>query len=183
MGGLSWTVTCWKPEQLTTRKRLQTSGPLHREKNNVKVVLDNSQIQPAHIVLQTRTPNPSKSSIDFDPRVARSALNHLLVPPINDRGSGIKEGPVEAIDFFDQSEIYPVHFFSPVPPLRSSPCTKNIIQLFFDDEHRNKEVEELGVTFHFVRNGLDDRTFERGLAEWRKRHPVEVVDDAAGSSS
>lgn len=51
------------------------------------------------------------------------------------------------------------------------------LQLFFDDERRNIEVESLGVTFHLVRRGMDDRTFERGLAEWRKRHVVEVVED------
>ena len=36
-----------------------------------------------------------------------------------------------------------------------------------------------GVTFCLVRNGLDDRTFEQGLREWRRRHPVEVTEDAA----
>ncbi len=39
----------------------------------------------------------------------------------------------------------------------------------------------IGVTFCLVSNGLDDRTFEHGLAEWRKRHPVEVVEDADAS--
>lgn len=78
-------------------------------------------------------------------------------------------------------------------------------QLFFDDEHRNKEVESLGarlahahferaadadldadahslagVTFCLVPSGVNDRAFESGLTEWRKRHPVEVAEDAAG---
>ncbi|EEB90504.1 hypothetical protein MPER_11279, partial [Moniliophthora perniciosa FA553] len=50
-------------------------------------------------------------------------------------------------------------------------------QLFFDDEYRNKETEQLGVTFCLVRNGMDNQTFEKGLAEWRKRHPEEVNED------
>ncbi|KAE9390948.1 hypothetical protein BT96DRAFT_1001786 [Gymnopus androsaceus JB14] len=57
------------------------------------------------------------------------------------------------------------------------------MKLFFDDEYRNKEVEALGVTFCLAQNGMDDQTFEKGLAEWRKRHPVEVTEDAAGSAS
>lgn len=56
------------------------------------------------------------------------------------------------------------------------------LQLFFDDERRNIEVESLGVTFCLVQKGMDDRTFERGLAEWRKRHPTEVVEDADNES-
>jgi len=51
--------------------------------------------------------------------------------------------------------------------------------LFFDDEWRNQEVEELGVTFTLVPNGLNDRILEKGLREWRKRHPVQIIDDDA----
>lgn len=39
-----------------------------------------------------------------------------------------------------------------------------------------------GVTFHLVSSGMNDRDFERGLSEWRKRHPAEVVEDAAGEA-
>jgi magnesium-dependent phosphatase 1 len=72
-------------------------------------------------------------------------------------------------------------------------------QLFFDDEGRNREVESLGesaqtvfigitidlqvsftgVTFCLVRDGTTARIFEKGLADWRKRHPEEVMGDAA----
>lgn len=38
-----------------------------------------------------------------------------------------------------------------------------------------------GVTFCLVKRGLDDRTFEQGLNEWRRRHPVEVTEDADAS--
>ena len=63
------------------------------------------------------------------------------------------------------------------------------LQLFFDDEIRNKEVESLGkhsvilclflrdwiwiclpgVTFCLVPDGIDAHTFEKGLGKWRKR--------------
>lgn len=41
--------------------------------------------------------------------------------------------------------------------------------LFFDDEVRNFETEELGVTMQLVRDGVTWGEFEKGVAEWRKR--------------
>ena len=82
---------------------------------------------------------------------------------------------------------------------RGRKFTRNYSQVFFDDEHRNKEVQTLGkhvrrrliasdqptdpragVTFALVRKDFTERTFEEGLAEWRKRHPAEVTEDAGG---
>ncbi|KAI8977738.1 magnesium-dependent phosphatase-1 [Trametes punicea] len=112
------------------------------------------------------------------PDLARQALNLLLVPP----PAGHKgEPPTPAVKFFDQMEIYPgskIRHFKELHKKTGLPYSE---MLFFDDEHRNREVESLGVTFCLVPNGLDDRSFERGLSEWRKRHPVEVVEDASAS--
>lgn len=47
-------------------------------------------------------------------------------------------------------------------------------QLFFDDEHRNFEVEDLGVTMQFVKTGVDRKTFEEGLTLWRQRRGIKV---------
>jgi magnesium-dependent phosphatase 1 len=44
--------------------------------------------------------------------------------------------------------------------------------LFFDDESRNKEVEELGVTMRLVRDGMCWAELEKGLKEWRARRAV-----------
>jgi magnesium-dependent phosphatase 1 len=44
-------------------------------------------------------------------------------------------------------------------------------------------VASLGVTFCLVRDGVDDRTFERGLADWRARNPELVAEDAAGDAT
>lgn len=79
--------------------------------------------------------------------------------------------------------------------------------LFFDDERRNSETERLGmplsppfppyppsrnshrlysnwifviligVTFQLVPHGTNEHVFEKGLAEWRKRHPVQVAEE------
>lgn len=57
-------------------------------------------------------------------------------------------------------------------------------QLFFDDEHRNFEVESLGVTMQLVPSrGTDRRLWEQGLAMWRKRRGVRVKDDAGERTS
>ncbi|KAI0324221.1 magnesium-dependent phosphatase-1 [Cubamyces sp. BRFM 1775] len=112
------------------------------------------------------------------PDLARQALRLLLVsPPAGHKGESL----TPAIEFFDQMEIYPGSKIKHFKELHKKTGLPYSEMLFFDDEHRNKEVESLGVTFCLVPNGVDDRTFERGLSVWRKRHPVEVAEDASGS--
>ncbi|OJT02616.1 Magnesium-dependent phosphatase 1 [Trametes pubescens] len=77
-------------------------------------------------------------------------------------------------------EIYPGSKIKHFKQLHKKTGIPYSEMLFFDDEHRNKEVESLGVTFCLVKSGVNDRAFESGLVEWRKRHPVEVAEDAAG---
>ncbi|ETW82029.1 hypothetical protein HETIRDRAFT_418029 [Heterobasidion irregulare TC 32-1] len=111
------------------------------------------------------------------PELARKALSLLLVPP----RAGDKHGPVKpAIEFFDQMEIYPGSKLTHFRKLQQKTGIPYSEMLFFDDEHRNKEVQALGVTFALVRNDFTERTFEEGLAAWRQLHPVEVTEDAGG---
>lgn len=37
-----------------------------------------------------------------------------------------------------------------------------------------------GVTFVLVPDGVNSRIFEKGLEEWRRRHPAQVLEDAGG---
>lgn len=46
--------------------------------------------------------------------------------------------------------------------------------LFFDDEARNKNVEELGVVMYLVRDGVTRDMVDRGVREWRRRKGREV---------
>jgi magnesium-dependent phosphatase 1 len=42
--------------------------------------------------------------------------------------------------------------------------------VFFDDEARNREVEQLGVTFILIgSDGVTKEIFENGIEEWRRR--------------
>ena len=51
-------------------------------------------------------------------------------------------------------------------------------KLFFDDEHRNFEVESLGVTMCLVEpRGTDLKLFKEGLGMWRKRRGLKVEQD------
>ena len=109
------------------------------------------------------------------PNVARQALRGLML----ERTPGA--APVPAHTLFDQLEIYPG---SKVSHFRAISDTSGVAfedMVFFDDEHRNAEVERrLGV--HFVElcpgvcgtckvglQGLDRSTYERGMAAWRKK--------------
>lgn len=42
--------------------------------------------------------------------------------------------------------------------------------LFFDDEPRNKNVEELGVVMQLVRDGVTREEVDRGVQAWRRRN-------------
>ncbi len=52
--------------------------------------------------------------------------------------------------------------------------------LFFDDEARNKNVEELGVVMYLVRDGVTRDVVDRGVKEWRRRHGKEGKPKADG---
>jgi magnesium-dependent phosphatase 1 len=64
----------------------------------------------------------------------------------------------------------------PLVTSRTGKDTNN--QLFFDDEHRNFEVESLGVTMCLVEpRGTDLKLFKEGLGMWRKRRGLKVEQD------
>ncbi|KAF6806450.1 magnesium dependent [Colletotrichum musicola] len=110
------------------------------------------------------------------PDLARDMLKLLHVPapsadePTLGGGSGKKEKPRRALDFFDGGlEIYPsskIRHFEGIFRKTGIPFTE---MLFFDDESRNRDTESLGVTMHLIRDGVSWAEIEKGVAEWRKR--------------
>jgi magnesium-dependent phosphatase 1 len=46
--------------------------------------------------------------------------------------------------------------------------------LFFDDESRNRDVEELGVVLWLVADGISNDEVDKGVLSWRKRNRREL---------
>ncbi|KAF8530229.1 magnesium-dependent phosphatase-1 [Hysterangium stoloniferum] len=105
------------------------------------------------------------------PALAREALSLISVPlPVK---KGKEAELTAAINFFDETEIYPgskIAHFKKIHERTGIPYSE---MLFYDDEHRNREVESLGVTFILVRNGLNTETFQLGLTTWRRRRAAD----------
>ncbi|KAF5348307.1 hypothetical protein D9756_010538 [Leucocoprinus leucothites] len=176
-------------------------GPLHRNGSKVNEVLDRNNDSISFykdvpsILHELRSAGVciAACSRTSAPDLAYQALRLLLIPPppsssnlkANGKASSkSKEEVTPAIEFFNQLEIYPgskLTHFRKVHQKTGIPYSE---MLFFDDEHRNKEVESLGVTFQLVSSsGTTNKLFEKGLALWRKRHPAEVEDAEDGGEN
>lgn len=70
---------------------------------------------------------------------------------------------------FDQMEIYPGDKKRHMRKLHDGLGVEYTDMLFFDDESRNRNVEELGVTMWLVRDGTSRVEIDKGVKEWRKR--------------
>jgi magnesium-dependent phosphatase 1 len=75
----------------------------------------------------------------------------------------------KAIEYFEYKEIYPGDKKTHFRNLKKSSGFEFEEMLFFDDEARNRNVEELGVTMWLVRDGVSWGEIEKGVLEWRKR--------------
>ncbi|WWC90355.1 magnesium-dependent phosphatase-1 [Kwoniella dendrophila CBS 6074] len=104
------------------------------------------------------------------PELAREALGMLLLP---DQEGG---DHIRAITYFNTMEIYPgskLRHFKEIHRKTGIPYDQ---MLFFDDEHRNYEVESLGVTMQLVPpSGTDRKLWNDGLTLWRKRRGIKVI--------
>jgi len=114
------------------------------------------------------------------PDIAREMLKLLHVPPPSQwdsgggGGGGIggskKEKPRRALELFDAGmEIYPGSKIRHMESLQKRTGVAYADILFFDDESRNREVEQLGVTMWLVRDGVSWGAVGDGVKEWRKR--------------
>lgn len=97
------------------------------------------------------------------PDLARSMLTHLRLAH-EDGKSG------KALEVFDHLEIYPGSKTTHFQRLQKKSKVEFSEMLFFDDESRNRNVEELGVVMQLVRDGVTKAEVNKGVEAWRKRN-------------
>ncbi|GMK57642.1 hypothetical protein CspeluHIS016_0404760 [Cutaneotrichosporon spelunceum] len=126
----------------------------------VPALLAELKVRRIHIAAASRT---------HTPELAREALSLLLVAGA--------DGTVRAQTYFNTMEIYPgskLRHFREIHRATGIPYEQ---MLFFDDEHRNFEVERLGVTMVLVRDGMDWAAWREGVNKWRGRRGIKVGRD------
>lgn len=82
-----------------------------------------------------------------------------------------------AISLFDHLEIYPGSKTTHFRKLHEKSGVDYEEMLFFDDESRNRNVEELGVVMQLVRDGVTRNEIDRGVELWRKRNGRMEVEE------
>jgi len=95
--------------------------------------------------------------------IANQLLRSLRIP----RESGESKPALSAFEFV---EIYPgskKNHFQRIHKKSGVPYQE---MLFFDDESRNKNVEELGVVMQLIRDGVTRAEVDRGVGEWRRKN-------------
>ena len=100
------------------------------------------------------------------PDLARQMLTYLH---IQTAASDSTNSPT-ALSMFDYLEMYSgskTNHFKQIHK-RSGVAYKDI--LFFDDEPRNSNVEDLGVTMQLVRGGVTHDQVDAGVKRWRERN-------------
>lgn len=102
------------------------------------------------------------------PGLAREMLSLLHIPYSASEEEGVKGK--KAISLFDHLEIYPGDKRRHFKELREKSGVAFEEMLFFDDESRNKNVEELGVVMQLIRDGVTRGEIDRGVEAWRKRN-------------
>lgn len=110
------------------------------------------------------------------PDLAHTLLRQLKIPP----REGSATGSRPANTLFDHHQIFPGDKKTHMTRLREETGIDFQDMLFFDDEHRNKNVEQLGVVFWLVRDGITWAELEKGVKEWRKRQSKGAKEDEDG---
>lgn len=78
----------------------------------------------------------------------------------------------KAWDLFKYRQIYPGDKRTHLTRISKSSGVAFEDILFFDDEHRNRNVESLGVCFWLIRTGVTAAEVDNAVREWRKRRGV-----------
>ena len=147
------------------------SGPIRGSKDNgltVKDALGGSygfynEVAGILSAIKSKEIELGAASRTCAPDIARSMLTHLRIP--HEDGKSAK-----SLDMFDYLEIYPSNKISHFQKLHKKSGLEYSEMLFFDDESRNRNVEDLGVVMQLVRDGVTRAEINRGVEAWRKRN-------------
>ena len=74
-----------------------------------------------------------------------------------------------ALDVFDYLQIFPGDKKRHFEKIQKQSGVAFEDMLFFDDESRNRNVEQLGVTMWLVRDGVTKAEVDNGVRAWRKK--------------
>ncbi|KAI9664724.1 MAG: hypothetical protein M1821_006172 [Bathelium mastoideum] len=117
----------------------------------------------------TTASSPSSSPPSTDPAVSSASVDATSSSARSPSSDGKAEEASRAIDAFAQLEIYPGSKRTHFRRLHKALGVPYADMLFFDDEARNREVEELGVVMWLVRDGVTRAEVDRGVRSWRAR--------------
>jgi magnesium-dependent phosphatase 1 len=108
--------------------------------------------------------------------LARDMLKLLRVPakPVLFLPPPASTTTTKAIDFFDHMAIYPGSKVTHFEQLRKETNISFERMIFFDDESRNREVEDLGVVMWLVKHGVNNDEIDKGVLSWRRRNRREL---------
>ena len=119
------------------------------------------------------------------PELARDLLRLLHVPtrpvappppgPADDPSAPPAAHPTRrALDAFDYLQLYPGSKVAHMERLAEASGLAFDEMLFFDDEDRNRDVEELGVVMWLVSDGINNDEIDKGVLSWRTRNRREL---------
>ena len=75
-----------------------------------------------------------------------------------------------ALSMFDYLEMYPGSKTNHFKKIQKSSGVPYEEMLFFDDESRNRNVEDLGVVMQLVRDGVTRSEVDKGVQRWREKN-------------
>jgi magnesium-dependent phosphatase 1 len=101
------------------------------------------------------------------PDLARQMLSYLHIPPTTTSESTTAPS---AASLFDYLEMYPGSKTNHFKSIHKRSGVAYEEMLFFDDESRNRNVEDLGVTMQLVESGVTRAAVDKGIRRWRERN-------------
>ncbi|KAK3046864.1 hypothetical protein LTR09_011705 [Extremus antarcticus] len=109
------------------------------------------------------------------PDLARKMLNllHLPAEAVDGEAERSSKPAISAFDFFEAYPGSKTTHFQKIHKASKMPYEE---MLFFDDEARNKNVEELGVVMQLVRDGVTRAEVDSGVRRWRERNAKRLAE-------